>query len=155
MTDVVDKETRSKMMAGIKGKNTKPEIMIRKKLHKIGFRYRLHNKSLPGKPDLVFSKYKAVIFINGCFWHGHNCHLFKYPDSREEFWHNKIDKTRETDLRNISLLTNNGWRVLQIWECSIKGKERLDINEVIKVTSEWLKSQDEAFEIRGKKTEEA
>jgi len=85
MVDIVDTATRSKMMAGITSKNTKPEILIRKSLHSLGYRYRLHQKGLPGKPDMVLPKYHSVIFINGCFWHGHNCHLFKMPTTRKEF----------------------------------------------------------------------
>lgn len=90
MADVVTPEKRSKMMSGIQGKNTKPELTIRKGLHALGFRYRLHGKTLPGKPDLVFPKYKAVIFIHGCFWHAHHCHLFKWPSTRVDFWQEKI-----------------------------------------------------------------
>ena len=90
MVDVVTPEKRSAMMSGIKGKNTKPEFIVRKALFKRGFRYTLHNKNLPGKPDLVFARYKAVVFVNGCFWHGHNCHLFKWPKSNPEFWKEKI-----------------------------------------------------------------
>ena len=150
MTDVVDRQTRSRMMSGIKGVNTKPELLVRRFLHKAGFRYKLYDKKLPGKPDLVFPKFRAVIFINGCFWHGHNCHLFKYPDSRESFWRNKIDKTRETDLKNISDLAVKGWRVLQVWECAIKGREKLDFLEVMVKTTDWLKSQVKDLEIIGK-----
>ena len=101
MADIVDKKTRSKMMAGIKGKNTKPEMLIRKALFAKGLRYRLHDKNLPGKPDLVFPKYKAVIFVQGCFWHGHDCHLFKWPTSNKEYWRNKINRNREVDKLKI------------------------------------------------------
>ena len=100
MTDVVNKQTRSRMMSGIKSKNTKPELIIRKALFKKGFRFKLHDKSLPGKPDLVLPKYDAVIFIHGCFWHQHNCHLFKWPSTRPEFWETKIHRNVEVDKRN-------------------------------------------------------
>lgn len=137
------------MMSGIRGKDTEPELIIRKKLHALGFRYKLHDKKLPGKPDMVFPKYKAVIFVNGCFWHGHNCHLFKWPSSREEFWRNKITRTQEKDKENIEKLLQGGWRILQIWECAIKGKERLSIDEIIEKTAFWLKSSQLELDIRG------
>ena len=119
MTDVVDKATRSRMMSGIKGKDTQLELIIRKELHKLGYRYKLHQKRMTGKPDLVFPKYNAIIFINGCFWHGHDCHLFKYPATQKEFWNEKLNKTKETDAQNISLLMKDGWRVLHLWACSL------------------------------------
>ena len=149
MTDVVDKATRSRMMSGIKGKDTQPELRVRKELHKLGFRYKLHQKGMPGKPDLVFPKYKAILFINGCFWHGHDCHLFKYPATQKEFWREKINKTKETDARNISLLMKDGWRVLNIWECSLKGSEKIGLEEVIYRTTTWLVSKCIFLEIRG------
>lgn len=149
MADVVDKKTRSRMMSGIRGKDTKPELVIRKKLHALGFRYKLHDKKLPGKPDLVFPKYNAVIFVNGCFWHGHNCHLFKWPTSREEFWRNKITSTKEKDKENIEVLLKDGWRVLQIWECAIKGKTRLAIDDIIEITVSWLRSSQNQLDIEG------
>lgn len=149
MTDIVDKATRSRMMSGIKGKDTQPELRVRKELHKLGFRYKLHQKGMPGKPDLVFPKYKAILFINGCFWHGHDCHLFKYPATQKEFWREKINKTKETDSRNISLLIKDGWRVLEIWECSLKGSEKIGLEEVIYHTTTWLVSECNFLEIRG------
>lgn len=149
MSDIVDQETRSRMMSGIRGKNTKPELIIRKRLHTLGFRYKLHDRKLPGKPDLVLPKYRAVIFINGCFWHGHNCHLFKWPVSRKEFWHNKIIRTKQKDKENVEDLLEDGWRILQIWECALKGKERLPIEEIIEQSSNWLKSSHIQLNIRG------
>ena len=121
MVDIVDVSTRSRMMAGIKGRNTKPEILIRKLLHKKGFRFRLHVKDLPGKPDIVLSKYKAVIFVNGCFWHGHkDCHLFKLPATRTEFWQEKITRNQANDSKSINLLLENNWKVGVVWECIAK-----------------------------------
>ena len=137
------------MMSGIRGKDTKPEIIIRKRLHASGFRYKLHDHKLPGRPDIVLPKYQAVIFVNGCFWHGHNCHLFKWPGSREEFWRKKITHTMEKDKENIEKLLKDGWRVLQIWECAIKGKEKLPINEIIENTTVWLRSSQKSHDIRG------
>jgi DNA mismatch endonuclease, patch repair protein len=149
MTDVVSPESRSKMMSGIQGKNTKPEIRIRKALHQRGFRYRLYVKSLPGKPDLVFPKYKAIIQINGCFWHGHECHLFKWPSTRPEFWQNKIFETKERDIKNRTELEKAGWRVLTIWECAVKGKNRLNFETLIEIIGEWLSENQPSIEIKG------
>src|SRR5690606_6991662 len=126
MVDIVDVSTRSRMMAGIKGRNTKPEILIRKLLHKKGFRFRLHVKNLPGKPDIVLPKYKAVIFVNGCFWHGHKgCRLFKLPATRTEFWQEKITKNQANDSKSINLLLENLCSLCMFWECSIKGGNKV------------------------------
>jgi len=103
-------------MSGIKGKNTKPELIIRKALFKKGFRFKLHDKSLPGKPDLVLPQYDSVIFIHGCFWHRHDCHLFKWPSTRPEFWKTKINRNVEVDKRNYKVLKKEGWWILTIWE---------------------------------------
>ncbi|WP_286222688.1 very short patch repair endonuclease [Marinobacter apostichopi] len=150
MADVHDKKTRSRNMAAIKGKNTKPEIWLRKELFKIGFRYRLHRKDLPGKPDIVLPKYRAVIFVHGCFWHGHQgCPLFRIPSTRTEFWKEKISSNRHRDSRNIAKLHELGWRVLELWECSIKGKLRLDGHTLIQSASEWIRGSDAEAEISG------
>ena len=138
MVDVVSPEKRSEMMSGIKGKNTKPEIIVRKALFKRGFRYRLHYKSLPGKPDIVFPKYKAVIFVNGCFWHGHDCYSFKWPKSNPEFWKEKITDTIGRDKRNHKKLKDSGWRIYTIWECALKGKSPNDINREIDKLEIWI-----------------
>jgi len=153
MTDIVDKKNRSRMMSGIQGKNTKPEVVVRKALFADGFRYRLHDKQLPGKPDLVFPKYHAVILINGCFWHLHGCHLFKWPSSPPEFWKQKLESNRERDLRNMEQLRQQGWRVLVIWECALKGKQRLPFEQVIQLTSDWLRGKVEHLEITGQTDE--
>ncbi len=141
MSDIVSPEKRAEMMSGIKGKNTKPEILVRKALFKRGFRYRLHYKGLPGKPDLVFPKFRAVIFVNGCFWHGHACHLFKWPKSNSEFWKDKITGNQERDRQNIKKLKEQGWRTRVIWECALKGKSAYDINREIDTLSNWLLSK--------------
>jgi len=120
MTDVVDTATRSRMMAGIRAKNTAPELQIRQSLHRLGFRFRLHDKRLPGKPDLLLPKYGAVIFVHGCFWHGHDCPTFKWPKTRAEFWRTKIGRNRENDDRHIKALHEAGWRVCVVWECSVR-----------------------------------
>jgi DNA mismatch endonuclease (patch repair protein) len=154
LTDVVNKGKRSSMMSGIRGKNTKPEILIRKKLHAEGFRYKLHDSRLPGKPDIVFPKYHAVIFVNGCFWHRHDCHLFKWPQSNSEFWLKKINLTYITDQKNYKELSEQGWRILEIWECAIKGKEKIPVDFLIIQISFWLTSATNYLIIRGQKKED-
>lgn len=149
MPDIVDPQTRSRMMAGIKNKNTKPEMVIRKGLHRKGFRYRLHDASLPGKPDIIFSRRKAVIMVNGCFWHYHNCHLFKWPSTRTQWWQAKISRNREKDIETRTLLAQKGWRILTIWECALKGKTKLPINEVIEKAAFWLDNSTNSIEIQG------
>ena len=136
-------------MASIPAKNTSPELKIRKSLHRRGYRYRLHSKLLPGKPDLVFSQLNAVIFINGCFWHGHDCHLFRMPSSNNSYWSKKIDKNKKRDIRNGELLVDMNWRVLTIWECSLKGKGRLEFELLISTIENWLHGDSQILDIRG------
>lgn len=149
MADIVSPSKRSKMMAGIKGKNTKPELIIRSLLHREGFRYRLHVKNLPGKPDLVFPKYRAVIFVHGCFWHGHNCHLFKWPKSRPKFWRDKIEGNQKRDSASHAQLMENGWRICTIWECTLKGSHRKSHEDVRDLIIGWLLTDSEDMEIVG------
>lgn len=120
MTDIVSKATRSRMMSGIRGKNTKPEIKVRKYLFSQGFRYRIHDKRLPGKPDIYLPKFQCVIFTHGCFWHGHECKDFKWPQTNPDFWKNKINKTIHHDLIVYEQLAELGLKVVVIWECEIK-----------------------------------
>jgi DNA mismatch endonuclease (patch repair protein) len=121
MADVHDSKTRSYNMSRIKGKDTKPELVVRKYLHAQGVRYRLHVKDLPGKPDLVLPKYKAVIFIHGCFWHAHDgCRYFRLPKARSEWWEEKLLKNRERDTKAVKELRDAGWRVFVVWECALK-----------------------------------
>lgn len=120
MADVVDTVTRSRMMAGIRGKNTTPELQIRKALHAQGLRFRLHSKALPGKPDLVFPRYRTVVFVHGCFWHGHLCDIFRWPKSNQEFWKNKIESNQKRDVLVKGNLGTLGWRYISIWECQIR-----------------------------------
>lgn len=149
MADVVDPATRSRMMAGIRGKNTKPELLVRHALHRAGFRYRLHDPGLPGKPDMTFPKHHAVIQTHGCFWHGHHCHLFKWPGSKVEFWQKKITRNREKDAENMAALAALGWRVLVVWECAIKGRTRRPLQEIVETASTWLKDGSDSLEIEG------
>jgi len=136
--DVHDKATRSYNMSQIKGKNTKPELLVRKFLFSQGFRYRINVKSLPGKPDIVLKKYKTAIFINGCFWHGHEgCRYFVWPKTREEFWKEKIQANINRDKKNIRLLEETGWNVIVIWECELK---KATVNETLERLMHSLKS---------------
>jgi len=150
MTDIVDKVTRSRMMSGIGGKNTKPEILIRKGLHTLGFRYRLYSPKLPGKPDIVLPKYRAIILINGCFWHAHNCHLFKWPSTRKEFWEAKILSNKKRDQENIKQYSDSGWKTLVIWECALKGKSKLPIKAVFDEIVHWIVYERANCNIQGK-----
>jgi DNA mismatch endonuclease (patch repair protein) len=111
MTDVVDAITRSRMMSGIRGKNTKPEKLVRSLLHRQGFRFRLHVSNLPGKPDIVLPRYNAVIFVHGCFWHRHACRFFKWPQTRPDFWREKIARNCSNDLKSRRALKKEGWRI--------------------------------------------
>lgn len=136
-------------MSGIRGKNTKPEHHIRSLLHRNRFRFRLHTKDLPGKPDIVLPRYRAVVFINGCFWHGHDCHLFKLPGTRTEFWQTKIARNQENDQRAIDLLNESGWRVASVWECALRGKQRLNDDVIMERLTEWIRSEETGLELRG------
>jgi DNA mismatch endonuclease (patch repair protein) len=147
MTDVVDQATRSRMMAGIRGKDTRPELALRKRLHALGFRYRLHVRDLPGRPDIVLPKYGAVIFVHGCFWHGHGCPLFKWPKSRSEFWREKIGGNIARDARALQALQDSEWRVAVLWECAIRPKT--SIEAVVEELAAWLKSGSTWMEISG------
>lgn len=123
--DVHDKKTRSYNMSQIKGKNTKPEELVRKYLFAHGFRYRKNDKRLPGSPDIVLPKYKTVIFVNGCFWHGHEgCRYFVWPKSNPEFWKNKIEANISRDKNKIGLLESQDWKVIVIWKCELKPNVR-------------------------------
>ena len=125
MSDVHDKNTRSYNMSRIKGKDTKPELLVRKFLFSNGIRYKLHDKNLPGKPDMVFPIYRSVLFINGCFWHGHTgCKYFVIPKTRTEWWLNKINRTRKKDAEVVTELKEQGWKVITIWECELKSDNK-------------------------------
>jgi DNA mismatch endonuclease (patch repair protein) len=148
LPDVVDPATRSRMMSGIRGKNTKPELLIRKALHARGFRYRLHC-DLPGKPDICLPKHRAVIFVHGCFWHGHGCHLFKWPGTRPEFWRAKIGRNCEVDRAAEARLADLGWRVAVVWECAIKGRERIPVDRLMGCVAQWLTSTEARLTLTG------
>lgn len=146
MADIVDSKTRSRMMSGIQAKNTKPEVFIRSLLHRNGFRFRLHSNNLPGKPDIVLKRYDAVILVNGCFWHGHDCHLFKWPKTRSKFWKDKIFNNIRNDKKVLEELNVSGWRTCIIWECSVKGA-KVNIVKITRQLTNWLESRRKFKEI--------
>lgn len=127
-------------MAAIRGTDTKPELILRRGLHALGLRYRLHSRKLPGKPDLVFPGRRAVIFVDGCFWHGHDCHLFKWPKTRVDFWRIKIGGNIVRDEKVRAALAADGWRVLDVWECTLKGRERQPVDNVLQQCVAFLDS---------------
>lgn len=137
------------MMAGIREKDTQPELTVRRALHARGFRYRLHAGGIPGRPDLVLPRFHAVIFVHGCFWHGHECHLFRWPKSREEFWREKIERNRRNDLANAGRLAESGWRQAVVWECALKGKLKMPVEQVTDRLADWIRSGQSRIEIAG------
>ena len=149
MADIVDSATRSRMMSGIRSRDTRPEMVIRRGLHARGYRYRLHSRRLPGKPDLVFKSRKAVIFVHGCFWHGHPCHLFKWPATRAAWWRAKIEGNRARDASVRDQIADMGWRQLRVWECALKGVNRRSPDVVIEEVAAWLEGDEADSDIRG------
>ena len=137
--------SRSYNMSMIKGKDTKPEMLVRRFLFGNGFRYRVNLKGLPGKPDIVLRKYGVVIFINGCFWHGHSCPLFKWPSTRVEFWQNKIGGNIKRDQLNTEKLLEQGWRVLIWWECNTRDREAFEV--AVEKAVMWLRGNESFLEI--------
>lgn len=136
-------------MAGIRSKNTKPELTVRRGLHALGFRFRLHVRTLPGKPDLVLPRWRSAIQIHGCFWHGHDCPLFRLPATRQEFWRTKINRNVERDAEVEAALDDAGWRVFTVWECALKGQGSIGTDAVITSVVQWLLSDARKGEIRG------
>lgn len=144
--DIVDKATRSRMMSNIRGRDTGPELLLRSALHQLGFRFRVHAKRLPGKPDLVFSKYRAAIFMHGCFWHRHrDCRLATTPATRPDFWNAKFSGNIERDARVHAALLHSGWRVATVWECALR--RRPDVTAVAEIVAKWLPTEIETLEI--------
>ena len=147
--DVHSPAQRSFNMSRVRGRDTRPEMLVRRGLHGRGLRYRLHDRKLPGRPDLVFPARRAVIFVHGCFWHGHDCPLFKLPATRTAFWTEKIEGNRRRDQRDLGALGASGWRTLLIWECALRGRGRLPAEEVIDKTTAWLRHGTGPAEIGG------
>jgi DNA mismatch endonuclease, patch repair protein len=151
MTDTVDVATRSRIMSAVRGKDTKPEVLMRSLLHRRGFRFKLNVKGLPGTPDIVFPHFRAVIFVNGCFWHGHDCPAFKMPKSRVDYWRRKIESNRANDHLAAMALFAEGWRVCIVWECALRGKGG-NAESAAENAAAWLRGGKQTFlEIRGEK----
>lgn len=140
MADVLTPEQRRLNMSRIRGKDSKPEMLIRRGLHARGLRYRLHDRSLPGRPDLALPKHHTVVFVHGCFWHSHGCALSKLPSTRQDFWREKLEANVERDRRAIDALLASGWRVLTVWECALRGPARLTHAEVCDQAASWITS---------------
>ncbi|BEH16586.1 very short patch repair endonuclease [Marinobacter shengliensis] len=153
MADVHDRATRRRNMQAIRSKDTKPEVLVRKALFREGFRYSLHRKDLPGKPDLTLPKHRAVVQIHGCYWHFHGCHLSKIPDTDSEWWRDKLQTTRARDHRNRKFLAAEGWRVCEVWECALRGKNRRVLADIISQIKSWLNSDANYMEISGQEKE--
>lgn len=149
MPDIVSPETRSRMMSGIRGRDTRPELVLRRGLHALGFRFRLHARELPGRPDMVFPRRRAALFAHGCFWHGHDCPLFRLPGTRREFWQAKIDGNRQRDAAAETALLEGGWRVATVWECALRGRTALPFSAVMDRCAAWLRSDEPRLDIRG------
>jgi DNA mismatch endonuclease (patch repair protein) len=148
LPDVVDRKTRSRMMSGIRSRNTGPERLIRSELHRHGFRFRLHSKKAPGHPDIVLPKYRVAIHVHGCFWHGHDCALFRQPATRAVFWRRKLDRNRRRDLAVLEETLAAGWRHLTIWECAFRGRGQLGLMETGARLSAWIKGRRKTGMIR-------
>ncbi|MEF9385789.1 very short patch repair endonuclease [Ralstonia solanacearum species complex bacterium KE056] len=131
MADVLSPEQRRLNMSRIRSRDTKPEMLVRKGLHALGLRYKLHDRNLPGRPDLVFPKYRTVVFVHGCFWHAHGCALSKLPTSRRDFWAKKLEGNSSRDRKAVETLLTMGWHVLVIWECALRGPHRLPYEELL------------------------
>lgn len=138
MSDVLTEAQRHFNMSRIRGRDTKPEMVIRRGLHARGFRFRLYRKDLPGRPDLVLPKYRIAVFVHGCFWHGHDCPMFKWPETRHEFWRAKISKNQERDQRALASLRDQRWRILIVWECALKGPWRRPLEDVLQRCEEFV-----------------
>lgn len=153
VADIVSPEIRSRIMRRIGPKDTKPELILRRALHAAGFRFRLHARDLPGKPDLVLPKHRAVIFVNGCFWHRHDCVHFRWPDTRADFWKRKLDRNAEVDRLAHARLHDSGWRVLVVWECSLRRPTARHASDLVEEVVRWLHSETMDGDIRGASTE--
>ncbi|MDP3600958.1 MAG: very short patch repair endonuclease [Bosea sp. (in: a-proteobacteria)] len=146
MTDIVDQQTRSRMMSGIRGENTSPELIVRRALHARGFRFRLHSTKVQGRPDLLLPRYRAVIFVHGCFWHRHEgCRYATNPSTRREFWQSKFEANVARDCRVRGALLEDGWRVATVWECGLRKPDLAAVSIALLIA--WLCTDDRAVEI--------
>ena len=140
MADIVSPETRSRMMAGIRGKNTRPEMVVRRRPVRPRLPLPAPSRTLPGKPDLVLPKYRAAVFVSGCFWHGHDCPLFRWPATNEAFWRDKIGRNMVRDVERREELVTLGWRVATVWECSLRQRSPEDVEQALDALAGWLRS---------------
>ena len=147
MADVHSPATRSKNMRAIRARDTRPELRLRRVLHASGLRYRLHETKLPGAPDLVFPKYRAVLFVHGCFWHMHSCRYFKVPETRTEFWVKKLEANRDRDRRVRIALLATGWRVGIVWECALRFSVKTGNSDLAEKIGAWLRNDSHRLEI--------
>lgn len=149
MADRLTTEQRRLNMSRVRSRDTAPEWIVRRILHKHGFRYRLHRRDLPGRPDIVLSRYRTALFVNGCFWHGHDCRLFRVPATRTNFWLSKIEGNRERDTAARQRLAEAGWRTLCVWECALKGPGRLDASQLAAELTDFVTGRQPACDISG------
>lgn len=149
MADTLTPEQRRLNMSSIRSRDTAPELTVRRALHGRGFRFRLHRRDLPGRPDIVLPRYRTAVFVHGCFWHGHDCPLFKVPASRTEFWTAKVEANRRRDEASLLRLDQLGWRIACVWECALKGPGRLTMTEVSDRLATFILSADKATDIAG------
>lgn len=138
--DVLTLEQRQLNMSRIRSRDTAPEMLIRRGLHAAGFRFRLHQRQLPGRPDLVLPRYRTVIFVNGCFWHSHGCHISRLPDTRREYWQPKLDRTLQRDRDAAHALQSAGWRIVVVWECALRGRVRLAEGVALAQISDFIRT---------------
>lgn len=142
MADVLTPEQRHNCMSSVRRENTSPELFLRSILHKAGLRYRLHDRRLRGSPDIVFPRFRAVLFVHGCYWHSHGCYKATLPRSRRKFWKEKFRQNRERDMRDVRSLCKENWRVMIVWQCALKGKESFSPDEIVNIIQRWLHSSD-------------
>ena len=150
MTDVLTTAQRQLNMSRIRGRDTKVEMRVRQGLHARGLRYRLHDRNLPGRPDLVFTRYSAVIFVHGCFWHAHGCTLSKLPATRQDFWRKKLEGNAARDCKAIKALLAVGWRVLVVWECALRGPMRLSDADTLDRAEDFIRGSKQRQELTGR-----
>ena len=155
MADVLSAEERSRLMSRIRGRDTGPEMIVRRGLHALGLRFRLQDRKLPGRPDLVLPKYRTAVFVHGCFWHAHGCTLSKVPATRVEFWKRKLDANVARDRAAARALRDAGWRVLLVWECAFRGPGRLGEGEALRDAAAFIRSTDSLqYSVEGRQTGE-
>lgn len=139
--DVLTPAQRQLNMSRIRSRDTQPKLLIRRGLHAQSFRFRLHQQQLPGRPDLVLARHRTVVFVNGCFWHSHGCHISRMPETRREYWQPKLDRTMQRDRDAISALQSADWRITLVWECALRGRTRLAAGDAVAQVSDFIRSQ--------------